>query len=218
MSEQYTLVAEARSLDGKKAKQLRRDGLIPAIIYGQREPLHIQINEGNLRRALRTVGTTNLLQLTVGKDARTVLTREIQTHVTRGDLIHVDFYEVDMKETIKSEAELVAVGMAAPEAEGVGVATLALRSVEIECLPDALISEIPVEMNLIVNTGDVLYVSDLAAPEGVIILTDPETTVARFEFTREEEEEEVLEEEMMIPAADAVEVIGRDKDEDDFEE
>ncbi|MFQ5485403.1 MAG: 50S ribosomal protein L25 [Desulfobacterales bacterium] len=214
MSERYNLVAETRSLDGKKAKQLRRNGLIPAVIYGQREPLLIQIDNTSLRRALRTVGTSNLLELSIGEDTRTVLTREIQMHVTRGDLIHVDFYEVDMKETIKTEADLVKIGTAAPEAEGLGVATLALRSVEIECLPDALVSEIQVEMNLIVNTDDVLYVSDLAAPEGVTILTNPATTVARFEFTREEEEEEELEEDLMAPAADAVEVIGRDKEEE----
>lgn len=213
MSERYTLNVEPRDLDGKKAKQLRRDGLIPAIIYGQQEPVHIQIENHSLRRALRVVGTSNLIDLTIGEDSRTVLAREIQTHVTRGDLIHVDFYEVNMKETITTEADLLPVGTAVPEVEGLGVATLALRSVEIECLPDALVSEIEVEMNLIVNTDDVLYVSDLAAPEGVTILTDPETTVARFEFAREEEEEE-LEEDLLAPAADAVEVIGREKEEE----
>jgi hypothetical protein len=106
--------------------------------------------------------------------------------------------------------------MSAPAAEGLGVATLALRAVEIESLPDALVSEIEVDLTQIETPDDVIYVRDLVTPEGVEILTDPETTVARFEYEKIVEEDEE-EEELFVPAADAVEVVGRDKDEDDFE-
>lgn len=218
MSEQrLSITAEPRTVVGKKVKQLRREGMIPAVIYGQKEPVIIQLENLALRRVLRQAGTTNLVDISLGKSKRTVLVREIQSHVTRNDLLHVDFIEVDMKATITAEAELVAVGMSAPAAEGLGVATLALRSVEIESLPDALVSEIEVDLTLIQTPDDVLYVSDLAAPEGVTILTDPETTVARFEYEKIAEEEEE-EEELFVPAADAVEVVGKGKDEDDFED
>ena len=145
------------------------------------------------------------------------MAREIQRHLTRGDLIHIDFLEVDLKVLVTVEAQLRGVGQSAPAEEGLGIATLALRAVEIECLPDALLDEVEVDMTLITTPDDVIYVADLIVPEGVTILTDPETVAARFERVAEEEEEE--EEELFAPAADAVEVIGRDKPEDeDFED
>jgi large subunit ribosomal protein L25 len=214
MTDRITLTAEPRSVIGKKVKNLRNAGIVPAVIYGQREPVKIQIERGSLRRALRIAGSTQLLNLEMNDGERTVIAREIQQHVTRGDLIHVDFYEVNMKETITSEAELVPVNIAAPEADGQGVGTLPLRSVDIECLPDALVSVIEVDMSKIITGDTVLTVADLVAPAGVTILTDPDTVMARFEYAREEEEEEVEEEEF-DPAADAVEVITKGKEEEE---
>jgi large subunit ribosomal protein L25 len=217
MSEERLMItAEPRTIVGKKVKQLRRTGMIPAVIYGQKESVNIQLENLALRRLLRQAGSTHLIDVSLGKSKRIVLVREIQSHVTRGDLVHVDFIEVDMKVLIKAEADLVAVGESKPATEGLGVVTLALRSVEIESLPDALVSEIEVDLTRIQTPDDVIYVGDLVTPEGVRILTDPETTVARFEYEKLAEEEEE-EEELFVPAADAVEVVGKDKDEDDFE-
>lgn len=219
MSDRVLISAQPRQLVGKKAKQLRRDGWIPAVIYGQTEPVHIQVENGPLRRALRAAGATNLIDVNVSESTYTVLTREVQQHVTRGDLIHVDFLEVDLKATVKAIAQLKAVGQSAPGAEGLGVATLALRAVEIECLPEALVEEVEVDMSRIKTPDDVLYVADLEVPEGVAIVTDGETVVARFEWSKEVEEEEEVEEDFIIPAADAVEVIGRGKEEEeDFDQ
>ncbi len=215
--ERLMITAEPRTAVGKKVKQLRRTGMIPAVIYGQKESVNIQLENLSLRRLLRQAGSTHLVDISLGNSKRTVLVREVQSHVTRGDLVHVDFIEVDMKMLITAEADLVAVGESKPATEGLGVATLTLRSVEIESLPDALVSEIEVDLSQIETPDDVIYVSDLVAPEGVTILTDPETTVARFEYEKMAEEEEE-EEELFVPAADAVEVVGKDKDEDDFEE
>lgn len=215
--ERLSITAEPRIVVGKKVKQLRREGIIPAVIYGQKEAVTIQLENLALRRVLRQAGSTNLVDISLGKKKRTVLVREIQSHVTRGDVLHVDFIEVDMKVTITAEAQLVAVGQSAPAAEGLGVATLALRAVEIESLPDALVSEIEVDLTKIETPDDVIYVSDLDVPEGVTILTDPETTVARFEFEKIAEEEEE-EEELFVPAADAVEVVGKGKEEEEFED
>lgn len=216
MSDRISIVAEPRSVTGKKVKQLRRDGWIPAVVYGQRDPLHVQLENSALRRALRKAGTSQLMDLALGGKTYTVLAREIQQHVTRGDLIHVDFMEVDMKVTVTTEAALVGVNKVAPDLEGAGVATMPLHAVEIEALPDDLVSEIEVDMSAIQTIDDVIYVGDLKAPKGVQILTDPETVVVRFQIMTEEPEEEE-EEELFMPAADAVEVIGREEDEE-FEE
>lgn len=213
MSDRIHITAEPRTVTGKKVKRLRRVGMIPAVIYGRSEPIHIQLENLALRRLLRQAGTTNLVDIAVADDSRTVLVLDVQSHVTRGDLIHVDFIEVDMKVKIAAEAELVTVGQSAPAAEGLGVATLTLRSVEIESLPDDLVAEIEVDLTKIETPDDVIYARDLVMPKGVALLTDPETTVARFEYEKLEEEV-VSEEEAFVPAADSVEVVGKDKEEE----
>ncbi len=216
MSDRVTIVAEPRTVTGKKVKQLRREGLIPGVIYGQSEPVKIQMDVKPLRRALRVAGTTQLATVEVDGKEYTVLAREIQQHVTRRDIVHVDFLEVDMTSTIKSEAELVGVGEAPAAASGEGMIAMTLYSVEIECLPDALVSQIEVDLTKIETAEDTVSVADLLVPEGVTILTDPETLIARFEYARldvEEEEEELLEE---VEAGD-VEVIGREEEEEESE-
>lgn len=218
MSDEFTIVAETREIVKNSAKRMRREGWIPGVIYGRSDPVHVKMERGPLRRALRTAGSNQLIDLQINSKSHKVLVREIQQHLTRGDLVHVDFLEVDLKATIAAVAELVPVGKAAPASEGVGAASMALRQVDIEARPDALVSEIEVDLSLIQTTDDVIYVGDLIAPDGVTILTDPETAVARFEFVREEEEEEEEEDLLFAPAADAVEVIGKGKEDEEEEE
>lgn len=214
MSERIVIEAEPREVTGKQVSQLRREGWIPGVIYGRKEPVSVQMEQKALRRALRTVGTTHLADVKVGDQVRTVLVREIQQHATRGDLVHVDFMEVDMKSKLRATAELVGAGMSTPQAEGLGVTTMMLREVDIECLPEDLVAEIEVDLSAIKAADDVIHVRDLTAPKGVEILTDPDLVVARFEFAAAEEEGE--------GAAEAegeadVEVIARGKkEEEDF--
>lgn len=202
--------ADERTVVGKDVKKLRREGIIPAVIYGQSEPENIQLDNRLLRRVLRVAGTMQLIDVKIGKKTKTVLTREIQQHVTRGDLIHVDFLEVDMKGTVTSEATLVAVGVPQLQKDAVGSGILSLQSVNIEANPNDLVSEIEVDMTQLVEVDTVLFVQDLPVPDGVTILDDPETVVARFEVARTEEEEEA-EAEM---EAGEVEVIGEASDDD----
>lgn len=212
MSDRVTIVAEPRTMVGKQVKALRREGMVPGVIYGQGGNIHVQMDKKELRRALRIVGTTQLADVNVGGGFHTVLVREIQQHVTRGDLMHIDFLEVDMKHTLTSEAQLVAVGVAGPTKNGLGTPVLVLRSVEIECLPDDLVSEIEVDFGAIDSPDHTIYVKDLRTPKGVKILTDPDETVTVFEYAPMSEEEEG---EVYVPSADAVEVIGRAKSEDE---
>ncbi len=190
MSDRVAIVAEPRTVTGKKVKQLRREGIIPGVLYGQEDAVSVQMDRKSLRRALRIVGTTQLADLELNGETHTVLVRDIQQHVTRGDVEHVDFLTVNMKETITSEAALVAVGKSVPETDGIGVVTLALHAVDIECLPGDLISEIEVDMSRIESPDQTLTVGDLDVPKGVTILTDDDTAVTAFQISREEEEEE----------------------------
>jgi len=216
--ERLAIDAEPREITGKKVKQLRRVGLTPAVIYGASEPVSVQLNTRALYRVLRKSGGSNLIDVQISGETRTVLARDIQQHVTRGEVMHVDFLEVDLKTAIAGEAELVPVGVSDAMAEGSGTIAFAMRTIEIEALPEALVSEIEVDISLIKSTDDVITVADLTAPEGVTFLADPEMTVASFSFDRaaieEEEEEEGLEGDFE-PSADSVEVIGKGKEEEE---
>ena len=217
MSDKFSLVAEPRSVVGKKVKQLRRDGWIPAVIYGQQEPIIIQLENGPLRRVLRAAGSSDLLELEIGTDHRTVLVRDIHQHATRGDLLHIDFFEVNMKVAVTATADLVTINKSGPQEENIGTPVQELRSVDIEALPDDLISEIEVDLSMIKELSDQILVEHLPVPKGVTILTDPEMLVVRIQPVHEEEEEEQEEEELYTPSADSVEVIGKGKqDEEDF--
>jgi large subunit ribosomal protein L25 len=217
--ERLAITAEPREITGKKVKQLRRVGLTPAVIYGASEPMNVQLDARTLRRVLRKSGGSNLIDVQLGADTRTVLARDIQQHVTRGDVMHVDFLEVDLKTAITGEAELVEVGVSAAMAEGTGTISFATRTIEIEALPEALVSEIEVDISLIVTTDDVITVADIKVPEGVVLLAEPDMTIASFVFDRaaleEEEDEEGLLEGDFEPSADSVEVISKGKSEEE---
>ncbi|WP_420631167.1 50S ribosomal protein L25 [Candidatus Leptofilum sp.] len=217
MSEdRLAIEAEPRAVIGKKVKRLRREGIIPAVIYGLNDPVTIQLENKTLRRVLRRAGTTNLIDISVDGNTKTVLARDIQQHVTRGDLIHVDFQEVDLKVSITAEASLVLVGRSQMMEDGLGSDVLSLNSIEIEALPDDLVAEIEVDVSQMASADEPIYVSDLAVPKGVTILADPETAVARFEYARlEVEEEEEVEE--FEATADSVEIIEKGKGEEEEE-
>lgn len=214
-TDRLAIDAEPRAVVGKKVKQLRREGMIPAVIYGINDPVTIQLENKLLRRVLRRAGTTNLINISIGKDTRTVLAREIQQHFTRGDLIHVDFQEVDLKVKITAEVPLVLVGRSPMMEDGQGSDVLSLSGVEIEALPDDLVAEIEVDVSQMTSADEPIYVSDLSVPEGVEILTDPETAVARFEYARLETEEEEEDEGEYEMTADSVEIIEKGKEDED---
>lgn len=212
MTDRIVIEVEPREIAGKQVSQLRRDGWIPGIIYGRKTPQSVQMEQKALRRALRTVGTTHLVDIQLDGKPRTVLIREIQQHATRGDILHVDFMEVDMSAKLRTSAELVTVGQALPEAEGLGAVTLMLREIEIECYPDDMVASIDVDLSAIKTPDDVIHVRDLAIPQGIEVLTDPDMVVTSFEYVGAEEVEAVEEEAV---EAEAVEVIARGKKEEE---
>lgn len=214
MSDRITIAAQPRTVTGKKVKQIRRQGMVPGVIYGQSEPVNIQMEEIQLNRALRVAGTTQLTTVDVDGKEYTVLAREIQQHVTRRNVLHIDFMEVDMKATITSVAELVMVGESPALALEEGMIAQAMFSVDIECLPDALISQIEVDVSLIRMPGDRIQIIDLDVPEGVTLLADEDATIARFQSIRAALEEEEEEEELLDIDAEAVEVVGEEEEEE----
>lgn len=203
--EQLELAAERRSIIGKRVSQLRREGFIPAILYGHRTaPIPLKIKERELRHALAQTGGHQLISLRIEGDntPRKALAHEVQRDVITGALLHIDLYQVIMTEKLTAEIPLVFVGEAPALTTGERAILLeGLNRVRAECLPDDLIQSIEVDVGGLEKIGQAIYVKDLKVPSGIEVLTDEEKVVAEIVRAApiEEEVEEVEVVEEVIP-------------------
>ncbi|HBZ69244.1 MAG TPA: 50S ribosomal protein L25 [Deltaproteobacteria bacterium] len=180
----HALSVEVREHTGKgMGRRLRASGRIPAILYGRgRESVPISLDPRLLERILATsdAGMNTLIDLAVSGRSdlagKVVLVKELQRHPVQGALLHADLYEVDLTKTIEVSVPIHVVGTAAGVALSGGILDQALRELEIECLPRAIPDEIAVDVSALM-IGQSIHVRDLALPEGVKLLSDPDLSV-----------------------------------------
>jgi large subunit ribosomal protein L25 len=214
--EQIELKAEKRTIIRKRVKGLRRDGLVPAVLYGPKtEPIPIQCDGRELQRVLARAGGTNLISLRIGDAGRPkmALAREAQRDAITNQIYHVDFYQVVMTEKVKTEVYLVLSGQPLLVQQNVAMLLQGTDSVEVECLPGDLIHSIEVDLSTLLEIDDAIYVKDLQVPENITILTDGDELVAKVQRLRVVEEEEEVEEVVEV-APEEVEVIAKGKEEE----
>jgi len=214
MSEAITLEATPRQITGKQVKQLRRQGQIPATIYGPDfTPMNLSIAEKPLRLALAKAGGTQIIELNVNNQKIPALAREVQRHPLTGGLLHVDFYRVAMDRPIRAEVPVLFVNESPAVASREAIAIHVLTSIEIEALPANLPPHIEVDMSTLTKVGDQLLVSDLNLPETIKVLTEGDELLVKLDYPEAVEEEAPLAE----ISADAVEVITERKREEEEE-
>ena len=216
--EQIELRAEKRTIIGKRVKGLRREGIIPALLYGPKtEPVSIQCDERELQHVLARAGGTNLISLRIGDAGKPkmILVSEVQRDSITNELYHVDFYQVVMTETVTAEVNIVLTGQPPAVQQKEFMLLQGTDSVEIECLPGDLIHSIEVDLSTLVEIDDAIYVKDLQVPENITILTDGNELVAKVQRLRVAEEEEEVEVEV---APEEVEVIAKGKEVEEAEE
>ena len=220
----FTIEAQSRSVTGKKVSQIRNQGFVPAVIYGPAiEPVPIQIPYRPLEVTLMHAGGTNLIDIKVGKETHIVLTREVQRHILRGDILHVDFFALNMNQPITADVFITYVGESPAVANGEGILLTGPSSLSIETLPTKLISEIQVDISSLAAVGDTIHVRDLDLGGDITIQNDPEELLARvivpsaIRALEDEEAELAAEGEGDEVNADAVGRVG-DDDDDEFED
>lgn len=176
------LQASPRQVMGKKTRFLRRQGLVPAHIFGHDiESRAIEIDTLALKKVLRSAGTSRLIELRIkGGSPSNVLVREVQREPRTGDLLHVDFYQVKMGEKIRAEVPLYLVGEP-KAAKKEGLLVQGLHSIEVECTPDCIPPNIQVDVSGLAEIDQAIYVKDLALAKEITIITDAEQTVARIQ-------------------------------------
>jgi large subunit ribosomal protein L25 len=180
--ERTKLIVKTRDkLGSRETRRLRRQGIVPGVLYGGGEPVAIGIEERELRRALTGAsGLHSILDVEVdgtGTSHASIL-KDYQVDKVRGGVIHVDLHEVRLDRPITASVSVHLLG--GDEAPGVregGVLSQPLREIQVEALP----LEVPEHIDLDVShmvTGDTLRISDIEVPEGVTLLDDPETVIA----------------------------------------
>ena len=188
------LAAKIRDIFGRKTKTGRKEGLVPAVVYGRKiAPKSLWFKAIDFTRLLKKAGENTMIELSIDeKDKRNVIIYEIQRDPVTGGFRHVDFFQVRMDEEIEKDVELVYVGEAPAVKELGGVLVKNMDEISIKCLPADLPSEIKVDISGLKTFDDHVCIKDLNISDKVKIEIDPETVVALVAPPRSEEELEGL--------------------------
>lgn len=200
------VVAQRDRLGSAESRRLRKQGLVPGVLYGNGEPVAISIAERELRRALTgSAGLHAILDVEIDGKGQThaSILKEYQVDPVRGGVTHIDLQEVRLDQAIRaSVAVQLFGGEDAPGVREGGVLSQPLREVTVEALP----LEVPEHLELDVSgmeIGGTLRISDLTAPEGTTLLDDPEMVVATVTAPTKVVEPEPTEEELAAMEAEA---------------
>lgn len=195
MSDQVNLVLQERETLRKGLRQLRNDGLVPAVIHDHGKPsTHVMGEYGAITRVYASAGKHHPVELTIGSKKNTVIIKDVHYNPVKHLVEHVVFQAIRQDEKVETEVPITFVGDIPAEKAGLMVITH-LSSVETEALPKDLPDEIKLNVDSLVEIGDKLTVADLTIPANVTILTEPEALIISVEETKAQLSEESAEEE-----------------------
>ena len=200
------LKAQIRDKFGQKTKSLRKQGIIPAVLYGAGiKNIPLQVDEKEFGRVFQEAGESSLISLEVeGKNKKVqVLIHDIARDPLTGKILHVDFYHPSAKKEVEAEIPLVFEGEAPAVKDLGGTLVREIQTIEAKGLAQNLPREIKVDIGGLKTFEDRILIKDLKVPEGVKILREPEEIVALVTPPEKEEEEKPVEEEK--PAEEKVE-------------
>ena len=206
--------AQLRAVTGNKVKQLRRDGLVPVVIYGQGQaPVSAQVDSTSLDRLIQAGGATQLVEVNMDKGSLlNVLIREVQRDPVRRNPIHADFYTVNMLVKQQLSVPVIAIGELPNSAAGM-VLIQSVSDVEIEALPSDIPAHIEVDISVLDGEdNDRITIADLPALAGITYLDDAEESVFSLIASRTGAEAEAADEEDEIEYGETAEpeVIGHE--------
>ena len=186
--EEVLINAQKRNVTGKQVKALRRQGLLPGVIYGRHiEAFPIQMDAHDASLILDKLTASSLITINVDGEKYNVLMRDRQRDVIFGDLLHVDFLVVSLTEKLRATIELKLVGEAPVADNPEVVVTQVLNTIEIEALPQDLPEVIEVDISTLETVDDEITVADLDLGEKITILTDPNEAIVSVGYVAQEE-------------------------------
>lgn len=199
------LQVQKREILGKKVKSLRKDGMIPAELYGHgSENVHLSVSSKDFNKAYKEAGESTVVTLILGKEKISSLIHDTQINSFDQSYSHVDFYAVKMDEKIRTAIPLEFIGESQAVKQG-GVLIKSMKEIEVEALPADLIAHLEVDISKLSEIHSSIYVKDLRISSKIKVLVDPENVVATVI--------EQAAEEVEVPAASVedVKVEGEEK-------
>lgn len=188
---EFVFKARPRSIVGKQVKALRRQGLLPAVLYGRNfNPIPVVLDYREASRVLPHITSSQLVVIDLDGKQHHALVREKQRHPVMGSLLHVDFNVVSMTEKLRAFVSLHLVGESPAVEEFNGILVSGVEELEVECLPADLPDHINVDISALKHIGDAIHVRDVVLSDKIEVLTDPDEIVAVV--TGPEGEEEVV--------------------------
>ena len=208
------LSGKIREKTGKVAtKEVRRNGEIPAVLYGLKDNLSFSVCPDNLKDILTAKGQNALIDLNLeGNKKRKVILKEFQSHPLKERWVHVDFLEVDVTKTVKVSVNVHLIGKSAGEKMG-GLVNQVLKSIHVECLPVDIPQSVDLDVTA-VELGQVLHVSDLSLPDKVKILHQPNEVILSVHLEKVKEEETTEDEELAEGETEATADAATEEDSD----
>jgi len=189
-----TLEAQKRESGG--AKDLRRGGLLPAVVYGSKEAsTPIVLKKLAFEAALKEAGESSVISLIGVGETKNVIIHDIARHPVSGAVLHVDLYAIEKGQTISVSVPILYTGVSNAVKELGCILVKVLHEVEIEAQPQDLPRGITVDVSMLATVGSKIHVRDLVLPHGVTINTDntePEEVVVMASLPQEEKEEVVV--------------------------
>lgn len=225
MTEKIVLTAQKRTVKGKQVGQLRRQGLLPGIIYGKLgkthiDPVMIQLDLHEASKIINLLTGSSLVTVNVEGDEYPVVVREVQKDIIYGTLRHIDFMAVSLTEKLQTAVPIELIGQAPAETNMLGVVVTGISELMIECLPQDMPERIEVDATLLVDIDSAIFVKDLVLSDAVEILSDPDELIAGVTHVAREEEPEEEESELdeLLEEDAEPEVIEKGKQEEEEED
>lgn len=210
MNNKVVLKATSRTHVGQKNRTLRKQGLVPAVLYGNKiQNQTFTIPEREFQKLYKQVGESSILQLIIENQSPVnVIIKDIHRNPRDIDrFLHIDFYEIRMDEKIETETQVIFDGEAPAIKELGGVLVKSINSFKIRCLPGDLVKEIHIDLTPLQSFEHRIVIRDLKLPQGIEILNHrPEDTIAFVEEPISEEEMKALEEKP-VEDASAVKMV-----------
>lgn len=169
MGDKLSLKLDERSVHGKKVAKLRKEGLVPAVVYGPGiDPISVQVEDGVFTKLYRQAGTYTPVHLTIGTKKKIAMIKDVDRDPVKGTVRHVSFHAVKANEPVVAEVPIHLVGEGESEAEKAGLIVLqALDKVEVKALPMDLPEAVEISIVDLKEAGEKVTLGDAKLPEGV---------------------------------------------------
>jgi len=197
MTDKIKLKVTKRKITGRKVKQLRREGILPANIYGKDvKSLAVELPTKDFKQVFQKAGETSIIEITVDKETKTrpVLVHNIHLHPVTDEFLHADFHQVDLTKKVTVDIPIELLGIAPAVSKG-GILLQVMDEVEVEALPTDLPDKFEIDISKLEEIGQAISLKELKIAKKVKLIKDNlDELIVKIEEPTKEEEKPVEEE------------------------